>query len=143
MPHRAYHSGTCPGLDICHTLCVPCYYIYITDIPKRFDGSHTHTYMYVFFQLSALPCVPTTGGKRERGRPHRFSSTRPDQSSHHRYSFMLGSSPKGRMTESLESLRIFLWSIWKPERGHTRKKDHHESRDHPNARRFVFNMRFT
>ena len=123
------------------TLCAYHIITFIIDIPKRFDGSrtHTHIYMYVFFQLSALPCVPTTGGKRERGRPHRFSSTRPDQSSHHRYLFTLGSSPKGRTTESLEILRIFLWSVWKQERGYTRKKNHHESRDHPNARRFFFN----
>ena len=68
------------------------------------------------YQLSALPCVPTTGRKRKGlgGCLHRFSSTRPDsaQLSHHRYLSTLGSSPKGRTTESLEALQMSLWNVW-------------------------------
>ena len=106
MPHRIYHPGTRPGLDVCHSLCV-----LLATFRFFFRCAQK-----IGYQLSALPCVPTTGRKRKGlgGCLHRFSSTRPDsaQLSHHRYLFTLGSSPKGRTTESLEALQMSLWNVW-------------------------------
>jgi hypothetical protein len=86
-------------------------------------------YVFIFFQHSALPCALTTGGKR--GGLHRFSSSRPNQSSHHRYLFTLGSSPRERTTESLEILQISLWSMWVQER----QRNHRNRKT--NARRLL------
>jgi hypothetical protein len=51
MPHRAYHSGTRPGLDICRTLCVS-----INHYKPRslFFSMAQISYLYIYF--SCLRC---------------------------------------------------------------------------------------
>src|SRR5882757_9305474 len=124
MPHRAHHPGARPGLDIRHTLCVSIINHHHPHHVLLLDSSNRLCHI---FQLSTLPCAPTTDGKR--GGRRRFSSSRPDQPSHHRYLSTLGSSP--RTTESLEVLRISLWSMWVVQE---RQRNHRSSRN-PNARR--------
>jgi hypothetical protein len=63
--------------------------------------------IYIYIQLPALPRVLTTGERRGGlGGLHRCSSSRLDQSSHHRCSFTLGSSLRKRIPTSLKALRI-------------------------------------
>ena len=81
-----------------------------------FDGSN-RLFTYIF-QLSTLPCPPTTGGKG--GDLYRFSSSHPDQPSHRRYLFTLGCSP--RTIVSLEVLRMSLWTMWVQERAERQRK---------------------
>jgi hypothetical protein len=122
MPHRAYRSRTCLGLDLRRNLCVSHQYNPPIVLPGLFffNGSKRDISS---FQLSALPCAPTTGGRRG-DLPH-CSSTRPGQPSHHQYLFTVGSSLRTR--GSLGALLISLWSNWE-----TRT---HGTRHNPNARR--------
>lgn len=137
-------AGFCARLDLrrraCHTApivlgLVLAWISVIVCVYRIIINRHPHVFFfvdcsYLHFQLSALPCTPTTRGNRGGGL-HRFSSRCPDQSSLRLYLFMLGSSPRGRTIGSLEALRMSLWGI----RGVQEGQRNHRSCRNPNARR--------
>ena len=113
MPHRAYRSRTCLGLDLRRNLCVPHQYTPPIVLPGSFFFSNGSKRGISSFQLSALPCAPTMGGRR--GDLLHCSSTRPDRPSHRQYLFTVGSSQRTRGNSGV--LLISLWSNWERTHG--------------------------
>jgi len=77
MPHSAYHSGTRPGLDIYHTLCVYHYkFVIISTFFFFFDGS---LFGFIYIYISALwaAVCANHGQKKRRPSPLQLDSSRP------------------------------------------------------------------